>query len=132
MNRSIMWVVPENDSSDDRARLTRLRTAQFLPVSVHSIDTALYLLRQFQAGAVVVRTSLAVLEECTRLAETGSPVVALGTSADAALMDRYLRAGCAAVVVEPCPFKTLCTVLQRVTSGERQVRWPDTSIAQVG
>jgi hypothetical protein len=132
MNRSIIWVVPENDRSDDRSRLTRLRTAQFLPVSVHSIDNALYLLRQFQAGAVVVRTSTAVLEECARLVETGSPVVVLGTPADAALMDRYLMAGCAAVVVEPCPFKTLCAVLERVTSGERQVRWPDTSIAQTG
>lgn len=132
MNRSLLWIQPQKGRSDDRSRIARLRAAQFLPVAVESIDAALHLLRQFQAGAVLVRTTTATWEECARLVETGSPVVVLAAPADAALMDRYLVAGCAAAVAEPCAFTDLQAVLQRVASGERQVRWPDTSIAQVG
>jgi DNA-binding NarL/FixJ family response regulator len=132
MNRSIIWVVPENDRSGDRSRLPRLRAAQFLPVPVESIDVTLHLLRQFQAGAVVVRTTTTAWNECMRLVATGSPIVVLVEPADTTLMDRYLAAGCAAVIAEPCPFKSLQAVLQRVASGERQVRWPDTSVARVG
>lgn len=132
MNRSILWIQPEKGHSEDRSRIARLRTAQFLPVPVDSIDTALYLLRQFQAGAVVVRTTTATWEECTRLVASGSPVLVLVAPAHASLMDRYLLAGCAAIVAEPCPFKNLLAMLQRVASGERQVRWPDTSVAQAG
>lgn len=132
MNRSILWIQPEKGRSEDRSRIARLRAAQFLPVPVDSIDTALHLLRQFQAGAVIVRTTTAAWEECTRLVTAGSPVLALIAPPHAALMDRYLAAGCAAIVVEPCPFKDLVAVLQRVASGEREVRWPDTSLAQIG
>jgi len=132
MNRSIIWVVSKNDRRGDRSRLPRLRAARFLPVPVESIDVTLHLLRQFQAGAVVVRTATTAWNECMRLVATGSPVVVLVAPADSTLMDRYLAAGCAAVIAEPCPFENLQAVLQRVASGERQVRWPDTSIAQAG
>jgi AmiR/NasT family two-component response regulator len=132
MNRSVLWIQPDKSHSEDRSRIARLRAAQFLPVPVESIDTALHLLRQFQAGAVIVRTTSATWEECTRLVAGGAPVLALVAPAHTSLMDRYLLAGCAAVVVEPCPFKDLQAVLQRVASGEREVRWPDTSVAQVG
>lgn len=132
MNRSVLWLQPEKGRSEDRSRIARLRAAQFLPVPVESIDSALHLLRQFQAGAVIVRTTSATWEECTRLVASGAPVLALIAPAHGSLMERYLLAGCAAVVVEPCPFKDLQAVLQRVASGEREVRWPDTSVAQVG
>lgn len=132
MNRSLLWIQPETGRSEDRSRMARLRAAEFLPVPVDSIEMALHLLRQFQAGAVIVRTTTATWEECTRLVASGSPVVVLAAPAHATLMDRYLAAGCAAVVAEPCPLKHFQAVLQRVASGERQVRWPDTSVAQVG
>jgi len=132
MNRSIIWIQPEKGRSDDRARIAQLRAAQFLPVAVDSIDAALHLLRQFQAGGILVRTTTAPPEECSRLVATGSPVVVLVTPVHVSMTDRYLLAGCAAVVLEPCPVKDLQAVVQRVASGERQVRWPDASIAQVG
>jgi len=132
MNRSIIWIQPQKGHSEDRARIARLRAAQLLPVAVDTVEAALQLLRQFQAGAVLVPTTTTTPEECTRLVATGSPVVALVAPVHVTLMDRYLLAGCAAVVAEPCPFKDLQTVLQRVASGERQVRWPDASAAQVG
>ncbi|MBI3049801.1 MAG: hypothetical protein HYY76_15960 [Acidobacteria bacterium] len=132
MNRSIIWIQPERGRSEDRSHIARLRAAQFLPVPVDSIDAARHLLRQFQAGAVVVPTTTATWEECTRLVASGSPIVALVAPAHGSLIDRYLLAGCAAVVAEPCPFRDLLSVLRRVAAGERQVRWPDTSVAEAG
>jgi hypothetical protein len=131
MNRSIIWVEPERNRGDERSPLGRLRSAQFLPVPVESISAALHLLGQFQAGAVVVRPTTA-RDEYVRLIAVGSPVVALVAPEDAALVDHYLAAGCAAVVSEPCPFKVLQGILQRVASGERQVRWPEASVARAG
>lgn len=132
MNRSLIWIQPEKGRSEDRSRIARLRAAQFLPVPVESIDAAVHLLRQFQAGAVIVRTGAATWDDCVRLVATGSPVVALIAPEHAALADRYLLAGCAAIVAEPCPFTDLHAIVQRVASGERQVRWPDASVAQAG
>lgn len=132
MNRSIIWIRPEKGRSADRSRVAQLRAAQLLPVPVDSIDAAVHMLRQFQAGAIVVGTTTATAEECARLVASGSPVVALVAPGHASLADRYLAGGCAAIVDEPCPFKNLLAVLQRVASGERQIRWPDTTIAQVG
>lgn len=99
-----------------------MRAAGFLPVAVASVEGAQNLLRQFRAGAVILHVSEERgWEDCARLLATGSPVAVLVDLIRPEVTQRYLRAGCAAVIDAHCSPDQLTTALRRVAAGELRV-----------
>jgi hypothetical protein len=125
---SILWI---SSPRVDREKVSGLRSAGLLPVAVPSTESALLLLRQFRAEAVVlsVRTGRSAWSECARLIAAGSPVVVLHDRVDLESCERYLAAGCAAVVRASCPATELAALLQRIVAGQRGITWPAISMA---
>jgi hypothetical protein len=94
---SLLWIAPSLPGGD--AKVRRLRAAGFFPVAAPSVDGALHLLSQFRVGLVVLHIANGRgWEDCARLLASGSPVaVALDLSHKEAV-ERYLGAGCTAVI----------------------------------
>lgn len=125
---SILWISSPGVS---REKVSGLRSAGLLPVSVPSTESAFSLLRQFRVEAVILSVSRgrSSWEECARLIAARSPVVVLHDRVDLESCERYLSAGCAAVVRESCPATELTTLLLRIVGGERGITWPAISMA---
>jgi hypothetical protein len=116
---SLVWVASAIPSNDDNLRA--LRAAGFLPVPVKSADGAISLLRQFRAGAVVLYVGKGHgWEDCARLLATGSPVAVLMDAIRPDVTQRYLSAGCAAVIDTHSPPHQLAAALLRVATGDLQ------------
>ena len=129
MNTSVLWVrCPTYPRSE--MLVERLRSGGMLPMRVESAADALKLLRQFRAGAVVHHNgSPDAFAECSLLAQSGSPVVAIVRERDE--VRRFLEAGCAAVVLDACPSTVFVQILRDVAAGKRDLRWPVLPTADV-
>jgi DNA-binding NarL/FixJ family response regulator len=125
--RSVVWIAPAFQSGG--VELEALRNAGFFPVPVESVEGALNLLRQFHAGAVILPISdERGWHECARLLATGSPIVVLGDLIRPEVTQRYLSAGCAAVIDVHCPPDQLTAALMRVSAGDvRVVELPEST-----
>jgi hypothetical protein len=125
---SILWI---SSPGVNREKVSGLRSAGLLPISVPSTESALLLLRQFRVEAVVMSVSRghSAWDECARLIAAGSPLVVLHDRVDLESNEQYLSAGCAAVVRESCPATELAALLQRIVAGQRGITWPAISMA---
>jgi hypothetical protein len=110
--RSLIWIAPAIRGGG--VKLRALRAAGFLPVAVESVDGALSRLRQFRAGAVILHVPEGRgWQDCARLLATGSPVAVLIDAIHPDVTQRYLSAGCAAVIDAHCPPDQLTAALMR-------------------
>jgi hypothetical protein len=115
---SLLWIAPSLPGGD--AKVRRLRAAGFLPVAVPSVDGALHLLSQFRAGLVLLHIANGRdWESCARLVASGSPVAVAIDLIHKEAIDRYLNAGCTAVIDSACTADRMAALLKRVAAGER-------------
>ena len=126
---SILWI-SSSENQRPEAKFGRLRAAGLMPVCVGSVEGALHLLGQFRVCVVVLHVSAGVgWEECARLLATGSVVTLILHSPDPEAVQRYLQAGCAAVLAESCPSNELVALLGRAAAGQRELVWPKNLLA---
>ena len=115
---SLLWIAPSLPGGD--AKVRRLRAAGFLPLAVSSTDSAIHLLSQFRAGLVVLHIANGRgWEDCARLLASGAPVAVAVDLIHKEAIERYLNAGCTAVIDSACTADRLAAVLTRVAAGER-------------
>lgn len=118
---SVVWIESQRTRGFE-ATSASLRSGGLFPVCVESVDGALDLLRQFQVGVVVLQVADGGgWAQCARLLAVGSPVAVLIDSFPPELIDRYLSAGCAAVIAASCRPDTVTAALCRVAAGHRDV-----------
>jgi DNA-binding response OmpR family regulator len=117
---SLLWIAPAIRGGT--VTLGALRAAGFLPVAVKSVNSALSFLRQFRPGAVVLDAGEnRGWEDCARLLAIGSPVAIIVDVVRPDVTDRYLSAGCAAVIEGGCPPDQLTAALKRLVAGDHQI-----------
>jgi len=127
ISTSLLWIGSQRARGFE-ARSGSLRSAGLFPVGVDSVDGALDLLRQFQVGMIVLHVADSDgWAQCARLLAIGPPVAVLVDALEPQSIDRYLSAGCAAVIAASCTPDTLTAALCRVAAGHRDVRCPDAS-----
>jgi DNA-binding NarL/FixJ family response regulator len=115
---SLLWIAPSLPGGD--AKVRRLRAAGFFPVAVPTVDGALHLLSQFRAGLVLLHIANGGgVEGCARLIASGSPVAVAIDLIHKEAIERYLNAGCSAVIDSACTADKLAAALARVAAGER-------------
>jgi hypothetical protein len=115
---SLLWIAPSLPGGD--AKVRRLRNAGFFPVAVPSTDAALHMLGQFRAGLVFLHIANGRgWEDCARLLASGSPVAVAVDLIHREAIERYLNAGCTAVIDSACTADKMAAVLARVAAGER-------------
>ena len=123
IGESLLWI---GSSQGVEETLTSLRSVGLPAVPVQTVDSALRLLAQFSFGTVVLRmTDGQGWEECARVLACGSPVAVLVDSIRPESAERYLNAGCAAVVLTSCTTQTLTAALRQVTAGKRGIVYGD-------
>ena len=116
----IVWIAPAIPRGGGKLRA--LRAAGFIPVAAESVEDALHLLRQFRAVVVVHASKDRGWQDCARLLATGSPVAVLVDPIRPEVTQRYLNAGCAAVIDARCPPDQLITALMHVARVSRSRR----------
>jgi hypothetical protein len=91
-------------------------------VAVPSVDGALHLLSQFRAGLIFLHVANGRgWEDCARLLASGSPVAVALDLHHPEAAERYLSAGCTAVIDSACTADKMAAVLERVAAGERGI-----------
>ena len=91
-------------------------------MAVPSVDGALHLLSQFRAGLIFLHIANGRgWEDCARLIASGSPVAVGIDLIHREAVDRYLNAGCTAVIDSACTPERMAAVLARVAAGERGI-----------
>ena len=123
---SLLWIGSQRTHGFE-ATFGRLRSAGLFPVGVDSVDGALALLSQFHVGIVVLHLADGAWAQCARLLAAGPRVAVLVDSCQPDSIDRYLRAGCAAVIAASCTPDTLTAALRQVAAGHRDVVCPEAS-----
>jgi DNA-binding NarL/FixJ family response regulator len=120
----LLWIGREQiQNSNDEFR--SLREAGFFPVRVESTEAAVHLLAQFRVQLVVLQAPGGeTWQECARLLAAGPAVVIVVPPADQDSIDRYLYAGCAAVIASSCTSTELTAALRRVVDGHRGIVCP--------
>ena len=118
---SLLWIAPT--IRGDSVTLGALRAAGFLPLVAQSVQFALSVLRQFRVGVVVLHVTEGRRgwEDCARLLAVGSPVAIIVDVIHTDVTDRYLGAGCVAVIEASCPPDQLTAALKRAVAGDPQV-----------
>lgn len=118
---SLLWVQSPRTHGFDATSRT-LRSAGLFPVRVDSVDGALDLLSEFHVGVVVLHVADGGgWTQCARLLAARSPVAVVVDSCQPEAVDRYLSAGCAAVIAASCAPDTVTAALSRVATGDRDV-----------
>jgi len=118
---SLLWVGPARIQGAE-ARLRDLRAAGLFPVAVQSVEGALHLLTQFRVGTVVLHTADGQgWQDCARVLATGSRVAVVIDVMRPESTERYLSAGCAAVIAASCTSDELTAALSQVAAGQRDI-----------